>query len=313
MLNPTLATTRLLVLVGSVLLVFGGLALIFFGVRFKREGIAQRIDLVHSGRVRGQDALPSEKAGPDILLTRPELPGVSEPLRREAARWLAKLKVPPQHAVSVFTGLRLLVAAGAAGAGLLAADHVAVLRATGTLPFLMAFAAGITGWFAAILILRTLAKRRSKAVAEGFPDALELLVVCVEAGLALEDGIDKITGELQRSQPSLAEELALTAAELKILPNRDQALTNLAERVNIASVRSVVATLSQSMRYGTPLAQAMRTVAAQMRSEALIQLQERANRLPALMTVPMMLFIMPALFLIVAGPAVLRLLDILSR
>lgn len=311
--TPALVTTNLLVLVGGVILVFGGLGLIVFGVRSKREALAQRIGLVQSGGMGARDAAPSRQAGADILVARPELPGLSEPLRREAARWLAKLKVPPQHAVSVFIGLRLLFAASAAAAGLAAAHRVAVLRATGTMPFLIAFALGISGWFAAILILRSLAKKRSKAVAEGFPDALELLVVCVEAGLALEDGIDKITGELQRSQPALAEELALTAAELKILPNRDQALANLAERVDIASVRSVVGTLSQSMRYGTPLAQAMRTVAAQMRSEALIQLQERANRLPALMTVPMMLFIMPALFLIVAGPAVLRLLDILAR
>jgi tight adherence protein C len=310
MLTPALDSTNLLVLVGGVILVFVGLALIASGARLKREAIAQRIDLVRSGGVPAQAAAAS---GPDIVLARPELPGVSEPLRREAARWLARLKVPPQHGVSVFIGLRLLFAASAGVVALIAADRVAAFRATGTLPFLMAFAAGVIGWFAAILILRTLAKRRSKAVAEGFPDALELLVVCVEAGLALEDGIDKITGELQRSQPALAEELALTAAELKILPNRDQALANLAERVDIPSVRSVVATLSQSMRYGTPLAQAMRTVAAQMRSEALIQLQERANRLPALMTVPMMLFIMPALFLVVAGPAVLKLLDMLSR
>ena len=92
-----------------------------------------------------------------------------------------------------------------------------------------------------------------------------------------------------------------------------QALANLAERVDVPSVRSVVSTLSQTLRYGTPLAQAMRVVAAQMRTEALIDLEERANRLPAIMTVPMMLFIMPVIFLIVGGPAVLRLLDMLAH
>ena len=97
------------------------------------------------------------------------------------------------------------------------------------------------------------------------------------------------------------------------MPSRDQALANLAERVDVPSVRSVVSTLSQTLRYGTPLAQAMRVVAAQMRTEALIDLEERANRLPAIMTVPMMLFIMPVIFLIVGGPAVLRLLDMLAH
>jgi tight adherence protein C len=163
------------------------------------------------------------------------------------------------------------------------------------------------------LILRRLVKRRAKAAADGLPDALELLVVCVEAGLSLEDGIDRIIGELRRSQPAIAAELALTSADLKILPSRDQALANLAERVDVPSVRSVVSTLSQTLRYGTPLAQAMRVVAAQMRTEALINLEERANRLPAIMTVPMMLFIMPVIFLIVGGPAVLRLIDMLGH
>jgi tight adherence protein C len=114
---------------------------------------------------------------------------------------------------------------------------------------------------------------------------------------------------LQRSQPVLAEELALTSADLKILPSRDRALMNFAERIEAPSVRSVVTTLSQTMRYGTPLAQALRVVASELRSESLMKLEERANQLPTLMTIPMMVFIMPTIFLVVAGPAVLRLLD----
>jgi tight adherence protein C len=137
--------------------------------------------------------------------------------------------------------------------------------------------------------------------------------VCVEAGLALEDGIDRIAFELKDSRPALADELALTSADLKILPSRDQALANLADRVDVASVRSVVTTLSQTMRYGTPLAQAIRVVAAEMRNESLIQLEERANRLPTMLTIPMMLFIMPTIFLVIGGPSVLRLIDMLGH
>ncbi len=114
---------------------------------------------------------------------------------------------------------------------------------------------------------------------------------------------------MRHSHPSLAEELALTAADLKILPSRDQALSNLADRVDVPSVRSVATTLSQTMRYGTPLAQALRTVASELRNDSLLALEERANRLPTLMTLPMMLFIMPTIFLIVGGPAALRLMD----
>jgi tight adherence protein C len=100
---------------------------------------------------------------------------------------------------------------------------------------------------------------------------------------------------------------------MKILPSRDEALANLAVRVNMPSVRSVVTTLSQTLRYGTPLAQALRVVAGELRNDTLMRLEERANQLPSLMTIPMMLFIMPTIFMIVAGPAVLRVMDIMHH
>jgi tight adherence protein C len=139
------------------------------------------------------------------------------------------------------------------------------------------------------------------------------LVICVEAGLSFEDGIDRVAGVLNKSQPALAEELAMTAADLKILPSRDEALAGLAERIDTPSVRSVVTTLSQTLRYGTPLAQGLRVVAGELRNDTLMRLEERANQLPSLMTIPMMLFIMPTIFMIVAGPAVLRVIDVLKH
>jgi tight adherence protein C len=111
----------------------------------------------------------------------------------------------------------------------------------------------------------------------------------------------------------LADELAMTSADLQILPSRDEALLRMADRIDVPSIRSVVTTLAQTLRYGTPLAQALRVIAAQMRDEALIQLEERANQLPALLTVPMMLFIMPTIFLIVGGPAAIQLVDIMGK
>jgi tight adherence protein C len=161
--------------------------------------------------------------------------------------------------------------------------------------------------------VKALANRRTAAVENGLADALELLVVSVEAGLALEDALDRIVVEMKRGQPILAEELAITSADLKILPSRDQALTNLAERVDVPSVRSVVSTLSQTMRYGTPLAQAMRVVAAELRNDMLLKLEERANKMPVLLTIPMIVFIMPSVFLIIGGPAFLHLMDIFFK
>jgi tight adherence protein C len=155
--------------------------------------------------------------------------------------------------------------------------------------------------------------RRVKEVRAGLPDALELLVVCVEAGLSLEDGLDRVVTELKRSQPALADELSLTLADLKILPSRDQALANLAARVDVPSVRSVVTTLAQTLRYGTPLVQSLRVVAAEMRNDYLIEIEEKANRLPAYLTLPVIVFLMPTIFLIVGGPAALRLIDAFVR
>jgi tight adherence protein C len=118
---------------------------------------------------------------------------------------------------------------------------------------------------------------------------------------------------LLQSQPALGEELARTSADLKILPSREQALANLAGRVDMPSVRTVVTTLSQTLRYGTPLAQGLRVVSGELRNDTLVRLEERANQLPTLMTIPMMLFIMPTIFMIVAGPAALHVIDAMKN
>lgn len=302
-----------LIALGGMGLVILGVALITSGAGLRRQVLARRIDRLNPPLTRKARSIRRKGLVRASSLVRPEGQVLPDQARRESARRLALLGVPPRHSHAVFVALRLLCALGLGAAAAWLTDRLAMFAGSTVLPVLAAAALCLCGWFVPALILRRLVKRRAKAAADGLPDALELLVVCVEAGLSLEDGIDRIIGELRRSQPALAAELALTSADLKILPSRDQALANLAERVDVPSVRSVVSTLSQTLRYGTPLAQAMRVVAAQMRTEALINLEERANRLPAIMTVPMMLFIMPVIFLIVGGPAVLRLIDMLGH
>jgi tight adherence protein C len=235
--------------------------------------------------------------------------GIRVRTRREIMRRLAVLRVPAARAMAVFLGLRAVTVILVAACGYMLATSISALAGQPVAILLLSLGFGIGGWFLPVMITNHLVKTRTKAVASGLPDALELLIVCVEAGLALEDGLERIVVEMRHSHPALAEELAQTAADLKILPSRDQALANLAERVDVPSVRSVVTTLSQTMRYGTPLAQAMRTVAQEMRNDSLLALEERANKLPTLMTLPMMLFIMPTIFLIVGGPAALRVMD----
>ena len=305
-------STGLFLLLGAVLLGFGGATLMGYAIRMRREEMARRVDLV-APRLAAAGA--EAAAAPSLTRTLlPQVPG-GMPVRdrREIMRRLAALRVPANRAMVVFSGLRVLSVLAATALGFVIGSTFPALADQPFIVFLMSIGFGIGGWFLPVMIVERFVKERTQAVASGLPDALELLVVCVEAGLALEDGIERIVVEMRHSHPPLADELALTAADLKILPSRDQALANLADRVDVPRVRSVVTTLSQTMRYGTPLAQALRTVAAEMRNDSILELEERANRLPTMLTLPMMLFIMPTIFLMVGGPAALRLIDTFLR
>ena len=298
-------------LFGAILLSIGGVALIEYARRVRREEISRRVDRVVP-RLIASEIL---SIGPSLnRIQYLETPGgIPSRTRREITRRLAVLRVPANRAMLVFGLMRAVAVATIAVLGYALGSAIPILTGQPVVVLLVAFGFGISGWFIPVMIANHLVKSRVRTVARGLPDALELLVVCVEAGLALEDGLERIVVEMRHSHPPLAEELAQTAADLKILPSRDQALANLAQRVDVPSVRSVVTTLSQTMRYGTPLAQAMRTVASEMRNDSLLALEERANKLPTLLTLPMMLFIMPTIFLIVGGPAALRLVDTFYR
>lgn len=169
-------------------------------------------------------------------------------------------------------------------------------------------------WLLAVLIMFFLPdiwikhkrKARQMALERSLPDGLDLLVICAEAGLSLDAALKRVADEFANAVPELSEELFLTAIELSFLPNRRQALINLAERVDIADFRGVVATLVQTEKYGTPLAQALRTLSAEFREHRLLAAEEKAARLPAVLTVPMILFILPALFIVLGGPAFLK-------
>lgn len=294
----------MLVLLGALALSIGGIALVLYSARMTRAAVAKRVEQIRNDT----DALTGK--GPvQPTLIRSGKPGSEEPEKRAVAKLLSRLGLPAWPPAAVFTGLRLLAMAILALLAFIGASHWSLTAASRTIPMLLATAAGIAGWFVPALIIGRLVNVRTKAIVAGLPDSLELLVICVEAGLSFEDGIDRVAVVLQKSQPALSEELALTAADLKILPSREVALANLASRVDTPSVRSVVATLSQTLRYGTPLARALRMVAGELRNDSLMRLEERANQLPTLMTIPMMLFIMPTIFMIVAGPAALRVID----
>jgi tight adherence protein C len=151
--------------------------------------------------------------------------------------------------------------------------------------------------------------KRSAAIRKGIPDALDLLVICAEAGLTVDAAFGRVSRELGKAYPELGDEFGLTAIELGFLNERRQAFENLANRVDLEAVRGVVTTMIQTEKYGTPLASALRVLSAEFRNERMMRAEEKAARLPAIMTVPLILFILPTLFIVILGPAACSISD----
>lgn len=167
----------------------------------------------------------------------------------------------------------------------------------------------LIGWRLPDFILNRFAASRRRRIEQGLPDALDLMVISAEAGLSFEQGIEFVAREMKTAMRDLASEFETTSAELRVLGDRRQALQNFADRVDLQPVRSIVATLTQTMRYGTPLAQSLRLLAAEMRTARLLKMEERAARMPVLLTLPLMGFILPSLVIVCAGPAILQGID----
>ena len=159
------------------------------------------------------------------------------------------------------------------------------------------------------IYLKNKITKRSDGIRKGLPDALDLLVICAEAGLTIDAAFHRVARELGRAYPELGEEFTLTAIELGFLAERRQAFENLAMRVNLDAVKGVVTTMVQTEKYGTPLASALRVLSAEFRNERMMRAEEKAARLPAIMTIPLILFILPTLFIVILGPAACSISD----
>jgi len=177
------------------------------------------------------------------------------------------------------------------------------------LAVLIAAAAGVLGpnW-----LLQLLRRPYLKALTKGIPDALDLMVICTEAGQGLETAVNQVAKEMAYSNRAIAVEFSTLSHELQVLPDRSQAINNMGDRSGADGLKRLAAILAQTMQYGTPLVQGLRAVAAEIRRERMIALEARAARLPALMVLPMIFFIMPCLFIVLMGPSILRLMDALK-
>jgi tight adherence protein C len=167
-------------------------------------------------------------------------------------------------------------------------------------------AAAYIGMHLPLMILKNIIQRRQLSIKRAFPDTLDLLLICVESGMSIEAAFRRVSDEVGTQSVALAEELTLTMAELSYLPDRRQAYENLAKRTDLDGVRSVCMALQQAERYGTPLATMLRTMAQENRDMRMSEAEKKAAGLPPKLTVPMILFFLPVLFIVILGPAAIK-------
>jgi tight adherence protein C len=177
----------------------------------------------------------------------------------------------------------------------------------------LCFGALVLGYYAPNIYISNVAQRRRESIVAAFPDALDLLLICVESGMSIEAAIGKVSQEVGGTSIELAEELSLLVAELSYLPDRRLAYEGLAKRTNHPGIKSVATAMIQAERYGTPLGAALRVMAKENRELRLSAAEKKAAALPAKLTVPMILFFLPVLFVVILGPAIIKVQDILGH
>jgi len=223
---------------------------------------------------------------------------------------LARAGYRSRDALFVYLIMRVIFPPGMAFLGILMIFVLHMFNLQPAMGVLVVIFCGILGVWLPRIFIKNQSQKREKILSRSMPDALDLLVICAEAGLSLDAGLDRVSREIGNSCPELAVEIGLTAIELNFLPDRPKALQNLADRVPLPGVIALTNTLIQTEKYGTPLAQALRVLSSEMREERIMAAETKAAKLPATLTVPMILFILPPLFVVLLGPAILRVITI---
>jgi tight adherence protein C len=239
-----------------------------------------------------------------MVLDRLRLQGqtTSRALRMKLARAGWRGQVP--MITYVFARVATPVALGMVAALILIGADKPML--TTNVKILIAAAAAAFGYYLPGIIVANVVQRRQQELMRHFPDALDLMVLCVEAGLSLDAALTRVASDIEENSPVLAEELGLTSAELALLGDRRAAIENLAERTGLEDFKSFAMALIQSERYGTSLGTILRVLARDNRDARMTRAEEKAGRLPATLTVPMITFFMPVLFIVLIGPAIIQ-------
>ena len=299
-----------LVVVAICALILGAAFTLVFGAKTERDLLArmQGKQIGPSPAPASGGAAPQARPGAFVDF----LTGIGERLRHRALmsekeilnleRSVQAAGLNPRRAVSIFLGLKAALVVTMPVVGYLGAT----LYGTGNEP-VWAGGAGIIGLMGPNWALGFLRRRYVAALQKGLADAMDMLVVCAEAGLGLDSAVERVAREMAGSNQAVASEFALLAHELRVMPDRRVALARLQERAMVDLLKRLAATLGQTFRFGTPLAQALRILAAEARQDRVMRLENKAARLPALMTLPLILFIMPSLFIVLVGPAIVNL------
>lgn len=209
-----------------------------------------------------------------------------------------------QNALNIFLMSRLLLPFGFLGVSIF---YIYFLGALPNQPpmirFIVVILSGYFGFFLPNIFIKNAIDKRQKSITRAWPDALDLMLICVESGQSIEAGMRRVSEEMVTQSPALAEEMILTTAELSYLQDRRTAFENLALRTRLESVKSVVQALIQAERYGTPIAQALRVLAQVSRDDRMAEAEKKAAALPPKLTVPMIVFFLPVLVAVLLGPA----------
>lgn len=309
--EPTAATFVMVALAGAGAILLATLAAWVLGRGAEERDIVNRVRTVvdPSGRIadgQGQGSGMASLARPFLRLGE-LLRGaaiVSEKDIADFQRQIVAAGFSARMAVPTFIGIKAVLMVAMPLLGFLCAT----VRGFEIQGIAMAVFAGIAiGVLGPNIALGVLRRPFEKKLRKGLPDALDLLVVTAEAGLGLESALDRVVKEMRASNPAVTLEFTILVQELRLLPDRREALERFAERSGIEGFKRLAGTLSQTLRYGTPLSQALRTLAAEMRTERMLAIEEKAIRLPALLVIPLIVFIMPCVFIALVGPSVLEL------
>ena len=211
-----------------------------------------------------------------------------------------------KNAITLYAFSRLV----GAGAGTVAAIVLIGLMEEFDYPFIVKMGlwglGGVIGFFLPKVIISNATQKRQQEITKAFPDAMDLMVICVESGLTVEGAFDRITHEIGEASPILSQEIGLATAELAFLGDRSRAYQNFGERTGVPAVKSLATALVQSEKYGTPVSIAIKVLANEKRGERMAAAEKKAAALPATLTVPMIVFFLPLLFMVVIGPAIIQ-------